>query len=176
MAELQDIFNSGDLSAGFFGDKTKAENKMAILKDIKAIIGSGRLATDYTITITKPNFEIAAFDTVVIETPGVEVNEAAHTITVEQDGYYKMTFSFNGYFSGNDTMKIMPFINGVEYSSNYILKAGEGTNDDIVVSWTSITPLVAGDVLDLRIGNDDLSNGNITLHVKRLFFGVELIK
>ena len=174
--EIQDILDSGELTGGFFGDNANPDNRITKWKDVKAVIGSARLDVPYDVIIPKPDYVIAAFDDVVINTDGLTVDVNAHTITVDDAGYYKFSFSFNGYFAGNDDMKLMPFINGNPYSPDPIIKSGEGNNDNIVVSWTSITQLNAGDVIDLRLGNNDTSQGNINLRVKRLFFGVELIK
>ncbi len=176
MAEIQDILNSGDLTGGYFGDTSNPGNRIAKYEDVKTVIGAARLATPYDVVIAKPDWAIAAIDELVAQTGDIVVDLTAHTITVNTDGYYKFTFSFNGFFAGNDDMKISPFLNGSAVSAEPIIKSGEGNNDNIVVTWTSIVNLNAGDVIDLRVGNNDTSQGNINLRIKHLFLGVELLK
>ena len=113
------------------------------------------------------------------EQKGMEVGDMIvditnKNITVPKDGWYKVVLGVNAIFPGADNLSVMVYVNDSPYSTNPTNRAGEGNGDEVILNWVSVVQLTAGDVIDLRAQNAPTGSGNLNLHMKRLFFGVEL--
>lgn len=145
------------------------------MAELFSILAAGEMhnsAPDNTQVFNDTTYSvITAFDETGVERGGITVNTTTNTITISEDGLYKVTGGLAADFASNDIIEIAYYVDDVIASTTPWIRQGQGVGNPFSAFWSSYVPLVAGNVIDLRAKN--AGSGNLTPNLIRLTVSLE---
>ena len=132
---------------------------------------SMRLSAPLTQEFIEVEYRVVdAFDAIVLERGGLVATPANNTMTVNATARYKLRVGLNFEARASEELQIVPYVNGVAYSSNPISIQATGVGKPVEAFWESDINLTAGDVVDIRGRNGD--GGTVDIDFTRSTFAL----
>ena len=135
--------------------------------------GAMRLATPTDQDFNDTTYTIIDMDTVAQESGNLNVDISTNSITVVNDGTYRVSLGIDAGFGGQEELQLMVHVNGSIYNNYPMAIQGRNANKPVCLFWENTVNLSAGDTLDFRGKNGD--SGNFTLHIQRAMLAVEQV-
>ncbi len=128
------------------------------------------VTTPQTFNDTTPVI-IDIFDELTTESDFVSGDTANNQIIANVDGFFDVIVAMNVVFAGAEELQVFANINGTDYPANPISVQGGGGGKPVVLYWSTLLPLAAGDEVKLLGFNGDA--GSFTCTFTRSRFSIE---
>jgi hypothetical protein len=132
--------------------------------------GAMRLSAPVIQVINDSSFSVLQFDHVTDERGGIICDPDSNSITVASSGLYTVNQGIDATFPGAEMVELIAFVNGTEYSPNYLVLQGRANQKPVSLFWQSTVSLSAGDAVTMQARNGE--SGSFDLHLFRMYMAL----